>query len=611
MAIKVGTFLKTTTAAPVQQEVTGVGFKADALLLWTVYATAYDAYQSNIIMAAGMGTKGQRYSFGATAGDNLNPTQTGEIAYYNIMAIMDWAGTAQAIGNLVNCDDDGFTLEWTTNNATAIAIHYMAIGGEYIEDVQLTHWSKAAAAGNYSVTGVGFQPDLVVHMAGHISLPGKGISEGALSIGAMDASGGQYSWGYCSDDNVTPANVYLAQGEAALVIYHSGLGLGYQLDFMSMDPDGFTVNDSLGGWATDVTSLCLKGGNYKVGMANELGYAGNQSITGVGFEPEGVLFLGACGINDLSPAHMAACVGAYDGSDQWTGLFYDRDGPAASATDVYASTMRCMVSAISFPPAGPDAVVTPVSLDADGFTVHWSADVFGNGLLNSLIAYWPGNEAAGNLLDAHVNALHMTDGNTVTNNPGLVYATARQYTAANNEYHFRAGDDALLSAGDNNFTIASWVYLNTKTDSRTIFSKFQAPGTFEYYLIYYITWDRYIFMVRNITDTANVSVRAETFGSPPLNTWTCVIGWHDALNNTINIQINNGPVDSAAIIGGVFDGTSAAQIGVANGAAYWNGRIGPTAFWKNVPFGGGVLNSAQRGAWYGGGAGITYANLTT
>jgi hypothetical protein len=81
----------------------------------------------------------------------------------------------------------------------------------------------------------------------------------------------------------------------------------------------------------------------------------------------------------------------------------------------------------------------------------------GNGLLTALIAYWPGDEASGNLLDAHTNALHLTDVNTVTNNTGKVYATARQYTAANQEYHNRASE-ALLQIGDVDFTIASWVY---------------------------------------------------------------------------------------------------------------------------------------------------------
>lgn len=65
----------------------------------------------------------------------------------------------------------------------------------------------------------------------------------------------------------------------------------------------------------------------------------------------------------------------------------------------------------------------------------------GNGLLNNLIAYWPGNEFNGNALDLHINALHLTDVNTVTSNPGLVYPLARQYTAANNEYHTRPGED--------------------------------------------------------------------------------------------------------------------------------------------------------------------------
>lgn len=233
----------------------------------------------------------------------------------------------------------------------------------------------------------------------------------------------------------------------------------------------------------------------------------------------------------------------------------------------------------------------------------------GAGLLNALIAYWPGNEANGNAQDAHTNALHLTDVNTVTSAGGLVYATARQYTALNTEYHTRAGDDALLSTGDVDFTLAAWCRFDTVTAARTLAGKWQVANR-EYRLVFSFTANRIRFDVSN-DGAATVSAIANTFGAPAINTWYLLIGWHDSAANTINITVNNGGTDSQPHATGVFDSTSAFGIGWSDGGVHMDGRIGPTMFWKSAAGGGGVLSAAQRTALYNGGAGLTYAQFTT
>lgn len=235
--------------------------------------------------------------------------------------------------------------------------------------------------------------------------------------------------------------------------------------------------------------------------------------------------------------------------------------------------------------------------------------VAGNGLLNNLIAYWPGNEAAGNALDLHTNALHLTDTNTVTNAAGLVYPTARQYTAANLEYHTRAGDDALLSTGDVDFTVAAWCRMDTIPLAAGIASKFVVVGQYEYGLYYRGVTNAFRFTVSN-DGTAIIPVDAVTLGLPVINTWYLVVGWHDSVANTLNIQINNGGVDSVAHATGVFNSTSPFRVGQVVNANYMNGRIGPTMFWKSAGGGGGCLSSAKRTALWNGGLGLPYANFT-
>jgi len=109
--------------------------------------------------------------------------------------------------------------------------------------------------------------------------------------------------------------------------------------------------------------------------------------------------------------------------------------------------------------------------------------------------------------------------------------------------------------------------------------------------------------------TAETSQDANTLGAPAINTWYLIVGWHDSVANTINIQVNNGGIDSTPHATGVFDNVYSFRIGM--GRATWtDGRIGPTMFWKSAAGGGGVLTAAQRTQLWNGGAGLPYASFT-
>lgn len=232
----------------------------------------------------------------------------------------------------------------------------------------------------------------------------------------------------------------------------------------------------------------------------------------------------------------------------------------------------------------------------------------GNGLLNNLIAYWPGNEAAGNALDLHTNALHLTDTNTVTSNPGLVYALARQYTAVNNEMHVRPGDDALLSTGDVDFTLAAWCRFDTFGVNRYIAGKSIVATTYEYWIQYGLAANRLQFVVSS-DGTALATVEANTLGAPAINVWYLVVGIHDSVANTISVGVND-VFDSAIYALGVFNGAVPFRIGWRAATAEMDGRIGPTMFWKSNAGLGGALDAAKRTALFNGGAGLTYAAFT-
>lgn len=234
----------------------------------------------------------------------------------------------------------------------------------------------------------------------------------------------------------------------------------------------------------------------------------------------------------------------------------------------------------------------------------------GNGLLTALIAYWKMDEASGDALDAHTNGMTLTDTNTVTNAAGVVYATARRFTAANTEYFARSGDDALLSTGDVDFTFACWCYFETH-NSAGLVTKYTLANQREYFLLYDNSLQRLQFLVSPNGSNPRAEVSANSHGRPALSAWILVLGWHDSVLNTINIQVNDGTVDSTSHTTGVHDGTSALRVGYDVSVDYrMNGRIGPIAFWKSAAGAGGVLSAAQRTALYNGGAGLAYSAFT-
>ena len=231
-----------------------------------------------------------------------------------------------------------------------------------------------------------------------------------------------------------------------------------------------------------------------------------------------------------------------------------------------------------------------------------------NGLLTNLAGFWPLNEESGNALDLHSGGLTLTDVNTVTSSPGKVHALARQFTTANLEYLTRPGDDAALSTGDIDFTLAAWVFLDTLAANQPICLKWAVAGQREYAMDFVTATGRFRFGVSN-DGTTQVWLTADSFGAPAAGEWHLVVGWHDSLADTINVQVNAGAVDSLAHAAGVRDGTDPFRVGRL-AATYLGGRVGPVMFWKSDAGLGGILTAQQRRVLYNHGLGLPYTRFT-
>lgn len=216
------------------------------------------------------------------------------------------------------------------------------------------------------------------------------------------------------------------------------------------------------------------------------------------------------------------------------------------------------------------------------------------------VAFWKLDEASGQRNDS-VGSNHLTDNNTVTQAVGKV-GNAAQFTRANSEY-LSLADNAALSTGDIDFTIAAWVWFDTVTtgagagNRRPLVVK-DSFGQSEYALYFEGGFgiERIVFLHQD-TD----QVRANTLGLPSANQWYFIVAWHDAAANTLNIQVNNGTVDSAATTVGGADRSSEFNIGrFERVGEHHDGRIDAVGFWKRT------LTAAERTYLYKSGNGREY-----
>lgn len=220
-------------------------------------------------------------------------------------------------------------------------------------------------------------------------------------------------------------------------------------------------------------------------------------------------------------------------------------------------------------------------------------------LLTNLISFWELEESSGTRVDAH-GSNDLTDNNTVTSNTGKIN-TAADFTSGNSEY-LSIASNSELQTGDIDFTMCLWVYLDVLGAQRPLMGKWNNASPNVEYLIFFDPSTDFAFIVRDTGDTTNTLQSATTFGTPSTATWYFIVAWHDAIANTLNIQINNGTVDSSAYSNGVKSGGQAFELG-RNGSLYHDGRIDQAGLWKRV------LTATERTWLYNGGNGRLYSDL--
>ena len=221
-----------------------------------------------------------------------------------------------------------------------------------------------------------------------------------------------------------------------------------------------------------------------------------------------------------------------------------------------------------------------------------------------LVAAYKLDETSGDRSSSYGAANTLTDNNTVASSGTSKWGNSADFELDNSEY-LSIADNADFSGSNVDLTFAVWAQLETKAASGTnqIISKFLTTGNQrEYNLAYSQASDRFVFTVSATGTSTVTSVTASSLGSPSTATWYMIIVWHDAANDVIGIQVNNGTANTAAHTTGVFDGTAAFHLGAGGTVAnFYDGLMDNVFFWKNR-----VLSDGEKTLLYNAGAGLNF-----
>lgn len=319
-----------------------------------------------------------------TALDNTNPSECAKAWQHKVFATVHSDTVARTGATFVSWNDSSFTINWDVINAISHVdiMTFVVFGGSGLS-AKVLEWSVTTSAGSQSITGVGFEPQLAIHIASHVPAVSS-VVNCAFGLGVMSATD-QATMTMFGPDGVSSGDAAgCAFWDTACLDVGGGLGEErFRLGRTSMDVDGFTVLKQLVNLAADslVGTLCLAGfDDVKVGTITQPhGSVPRSQLIDIGFSPSGgmVCTMGLDtpdkntfhGLGAKSPSMM---IGFFDPSDQIANLaWFDASdqpietGSHTTATKVWASHDQLDGNVMELDSKAE------ISSRIDGLTLNW------------------------------------------------------------------------------------------------------------------------------------------------------------------------------------------------------------------------------------------------
>lgn len=291
-----GSFAQNTATG--NQSITGLGFQPKIIFFMANNKTADGAaVHCERLFGVAISSSDRRVSFGSFSdGGAANENCAHELDTACLTFLSPNSSTVLAQADFVSMDSDGFTVNWTTADATARVINFVALGGSGLTNVKSGHAAEKATTGNQAYTGIGFQPDCVL-MFYNIS---NTIAPPRLTQGIAANPRGRLGWAVSSSQRggftdllsfsgTSLMKTYQRSSSAYSRIQSAGASMSAEADLVSMDADGFTLNWTTASATAVFFYIALKGCQVSAGSFNQATSTGHQGLTGVGFKPIAVM----------------------------------------------------------------------------------------------------------------------------------------------------------------------------------------------------------------------------------------------------------------------------------------------------------------------------------
>ena len=158
---KVGSFAQATSTG--NQQVTGLGFAPEWIVFFGNSLTADGSQVDSEFFFGAATSSTSRYVSGYLTDDGVTTTtvgchQTDALCIRTISG----AGTVLSAADFVSMDANGFTVNWSTADATARVVNYLALGGTDLTNSNNGSQVTSGSTGNVGYTPYSFQPKVLL-----------------------------------------------------------------------------------------------------------------------------------------------------------------------------------------------------------------------------------------------------------------------------------------------------------------------------------------------------------------------------------------------------------------------------------------------------------------
>lgn len=233
---------------------------------------------------------------------------------------------------------------------------------------------SVSANGNIATAGLGFQPKIVLFFDTQYNNVNTFNNNATHFFGYGISSTNRGYTGMRTNNNQTPSDCESYTGDSLCLkaMYGNGV-LRFDADFVSLDAAGFTINISNYASAGYIYYLALGGSELDVdaGILTSITGTGTQSVTGVGFEPRGIMFAGS-GVSGAMPATRLDALMNYgfaDGTNEKSSACFAEDAVNPSNTTRVSRGSYAYCSYNNTGGGSKGILFMLDSMDSDGFTI--------------------------------------------------------------------------------------------------------------------------------------------------------------------------------------------------------------------------------------------------